>query len=368
MNLDLGIWFAWSDLVVVVANTVILWALAKGWRPSLTVRSTPDPSLTLSQCFIEAHQYSIYAPIMRLGPGRSTLALGTIGAPTHRNPQRFAAWMQANLFGSMLYGMTWIVGVSSLFGYGAIFSDVQVTFGDGTTKDILQKAYSVGPYIGAGFAGSVLIGFNLLQSLANFLYLPDGAENSVAWDPLWVSNNWGPLAKKIFDSAPLVERKLGSRILIVGASPDQSIALGPKIYISRFSSPEFIPGIMAQPQKICSIGSGAGVAVYKHSIKPLFRLTSGILKAEIGQSNGWARAMGFSISHTLAEHPRDGISKYIHTVIVRRGSIVVENNDEKIHYPDGSIMEVRMPPVAQNYEDFLNLAKLSSNDASGAAC
>ena len=42
----------------------------------LTVRSTPDPSPALSQFSAEPHQYSIYAPIVRLGPGRSTLALG----------------------------------------------------------------------------------------------------------------------------------------------------------------------------------------------------------------------------------------------------------------------------------------------------
>ena len=47
------------------------------------MRSTPDPSHTLSQYFIEAHRYSIYAHIMRLGPGRSTLALGINEASVH---------------------------------------------------------------------------------------------------------------------------------------------------------------------------------------------------------------------------------------------------------------------------------------------
>jgi hypothetical protein len=54
--------------------------------------------------------------------------------------------------------MTWVIGASSIFDYGAMMSDVRVTFSNGRTLDLLQKAYPVGPYIVAGFAGSVRIG------------------------------------------------------------------------------------------------------------------------------------------------------------------------------------------------------------------
>jgi len=37
----------------------------------------------MSQFLSGQHQYTIYATIVRLGSGRSTLALGTIGAPVH---------------------------------------------------------------------------------------------------------------------------------------------------------------------------------------------------------------------------------------------------------------------------------------------
>ena len=76
------------------AQFVVVRVSAKKPGPScLTGRSTPDPSLTMSQSFADAHQYSIYAPIVRLGPGRSTLALGTIGAPAHvaRKAKRLGA-------------------------------------------------------------------------------------------------------------------------------------------------------------------------------------------------------------------------------------------------------------------------------------
>jgi len=56
------------------------------------VRSTPDPTLTMSQSFAEAHQCRIYAPIMRLGPGRSTLALGINEASVHE----WRAWARSS--------------------------------------------------------------------------------------------------------------------------------------------------------------------------------------------------------------------------------------------------------------------------------
>lgn len=87
---------------------------------------------------------------------------------------------------------------------------------------------------------------------------------------------------------------------------------------------------------MCSIGTGAKKVEYHHSLKPLFRLTGGILKAEVLNSGGWARTLGFSLSHRLAEHPCSGISRYLHIVIVRRGDIVLKTNDENIYQPDGS--------------------------------
>lgn len=68
--------------------------------------------------------------------------------------------------------MTWVIGVASLFGHGVVISDIRVTFNNGASVDMLQKAYPVGNFMVAGFAGSVLIGFNLLNSLAKVLALP----------------------------------------------------------------------------------------------------------------------------------------------------------------------------------------------------
>jgi hypothetical protein len=264
--------------------------------------------------------------------------------------------------------MTWVVAASTIFGYGALYSDVQVTFRDGSTRDLVQKAYPISNFIVAGFSGSVKIGFMLIKSLKDELKIPAQDYSRLAWDPIFISKHWSVIAKSVFDAAPKEEKAITTSILMVGISPTENSGLGAKVIFTRFTSPHFHPNIMTRPIKLCSIGSGAAVKEYKHSIKPLFRLSSGILKSEIGQLGGWASQLGFSISHTLNKYPRNGISRHIHILIVSRGSIRVETNNENIYPPDGTKIEIRMPSVAQDYAEFLSLAQSEGHEATGAAC
>lgn len=91
--------------------------------------------------------------------------------------------------------MTWIVGAPTIFGYGFGISDVRVTFGDGTERDCLQKVHQVGQFIAGGFAGSVRIGFAMLETLAALLHT-DNKES--AWDPKAVAEWWPQDARDIF--------------------------------------------------------------------------------------------------------------------------------------------------------------------------
>lgn len=205
-------------------------------------------------------------------------------------------------------------------------------------------------FIAAGFSGSVRVGFSLLQSLAECTLLPDESLGTQAWEPVWVARRWGPVAKSVFESAPEVERALGARMLLLGASPNENAGLGARMFLVRFASPDFLPGIMARFIMSCSIGSGAGVAEYKQRLKPHIRFASRIHRAEVMNPNGWAHELVFSLTRSLRDRPRSGISRHLHAIVVRRGQATAWNNDEKIHYPDGSVEEVRMPPVAQSYE------------------
>lgn len=156
---------------------------------------------------------------------------------------------------------------------------------------------------------------------------------------------------------------------MVGASPNESSGIGAKIYFTHFAEPDFTPGIMTKSIKLCSIGSGSGVSEYKHYIKPLLRTSSGIMRGEVMHPGGWGEAIGSAISHAIKDHPRHGISRHIHMVLVRRGSIVVGQNDENI-YPSGDapMIQFRMPEVAKTYEGFLELAAKSGHDSACAAC
>jgi hypothetical protein len=266
--------------------------------------------------------------------------------------------------------MTWICAASTVYGYGVLYSDVQVTFrSTHKTEDLIQKAYPISNFLAAGFSGSVRIGFGLVNSLQDSLRMPADARETQAWEPKWVSEKWAPSAKSLFDHAPRVERDVkGTGILLVGVSPTETCGLGAKVYITRFCAPDFRPQIMSRPVQSFSIGSGAKVAEYKRRVKPLLRLTSGIMQAEVMNPGGWARQLGFSISRALADHPRDGISKHLHYVIIQRGSIAVETNDENIYPREGPAIEIRMPVVAQSYEQFQQLAKSFGHEAAGAAC
>ncbi len=264
--------------------------------------------------------------------------------------------------------MTWVVAASTIWGYGALCSDVQVTLRDGSTRDLLQKAYPVANSIAAGFAGSVRIGFSLIESLESALTPPPGTSKTALCHPVLAANGWAPIAKEVFDSASAEERALGSRVSMVGVSPNEEAGLGPKIYFARFASPDFSPQIMTRTVKICSIGTGASIQRYKHSIKPLFRLSSGILQAEVGNSGGWGVTLGYSIANATNWYPHPGISQHVLTILVARQGFMYANSDQRTHHNDGTVTERKMPPLARTYGQFLAMLRSGSSDAACAVC
>ena len=82
-----------------------------------------------------------------------------------------------------------------MFGYGFGISDVRVTLGDGTEVDCLQKLYSIGRHVAAGFAGSVIIGFAMIDELRRLAAYED---ERMACDPLAIEKQWPDQARRIF--------------------------------------------------------------------------------------------------------------------------------------------------------------------------
>src|SRR5579872_3264411 len=102
--------------------------------------------------------------------------------------------------------MTWIVGMPTIFGSAIGVSDIRVSFADGSTKDCLLKIFPVGRDIALGFAGSVRIGFSMVEYLARLL---SQAGPDQAWDPVAVAEWWEKDARDVFYDAPEEERRCG---------------------------------------------------------------------------------------------------------------------------------------------------------------
>jgi hypothetical protein len=267
--------------------------------------------------------------------------------------------------------MTWVIGTSSMFGYGVVISDVQVRLQSGETRDMLLKAYPVANGIVGGFAGSVRIGFSLMENLREFLQIPEAFASSHAWDPIWVAKNWQKSAERVFQMHSPIEQTLGARVLLVGISPTEHRGnpAWRNVYMVRFASPEFKPGIMNRPFAACSIGSGAGVTEYKRALKQLTRMQSGFQKAEIGRDFGWADALCFQLSRVATDRPKEGVSRHFNVIAFRHGEMLRRNSDHLTHGPDGTEpIETVMPRLADSYAAFNEMVAAAGLDGAGAVC
>jgi hypothetical protein len=252
--------------------------------------------------------------------------------------------------------MTWVVGGSSLFGYGVMVSDVRVSWDDGTEADLLRKAYRVGPFLLAGFAGSVNIGFQLIGSLQSFLIPPDDSTSS-AWKPEWVAEQWHPKAAQIFANAPPEEQTLHSQLLIVGVSPDEHLGAPefPRVYLIKLEAPDFRPTYLPKGLSVCHIGSGSNVATYERAVKEFFDMSSPTLHAATAGAAAWAQMLGDSVGRLVQDDPREGISPHVHIQICSLGSFHAGDNNVTRVLPDGRRIEFRMPQVTSTQAEFVAL-------------
>lgn len=267
--------------------------------------------------------------------------------------------------------MTWAIGAcNQLGGYAALVSDIQVEFRDGCTRDMLRKAYPVGPHIVAAFAGSVVIGFSLLQNLIDHLQPPEDAPENGCWQPNVVAAHWAPIAKKNFELFSETEKKLGAQVLLVGPHPTENGIAGRAIpYICKLSAPSFKPEFRRNGASALGIGRGQNVPYYTEAVADALDVRNGLLEAgEVGRIGGWAQLFAIAINHALQRHPVAGISEHVHFHIAMRGEIHFGNSDRRLLPPEGPPIEIRMPTVAQSYEEFCAMAQHLGADAAGATC
>jgi hypothetical protein len=268
--------------------------------------------------------------------------------------------------------MTWVIGTSSIASQAVLISDVQVKFATGEYRDLLQKAYMISNHVAAGFAGSVKIGFSLLDSLSVHLRISEEQKSTYAWNPRWIADTWPKIARATFLKHHETERKLGAALLIVAISPteDRGVAEFPKVFLIRCNSPDFKPGIITRGFQSCSIGSGAGVQKYKSALNQLCRMQSGSHQAEVGKPFGWADTLCFALSRTAIENQVAGVSSHFNLLAFNRSAPpFITNSDHNTYSKDGtSKIEHRMPSVAQSYSEFQSMCQVTGQNSESALC
>jgi len=262
--------------------------------------------------------------------------------------------------------MTWVIGISTAFGYGIVLSDICVTYekdGKQETINALQKAYPLGPFIIGGFAGSVDIGLRMLRHLHEFLRIPK-SEGDYAWKVDWVAKNWQPMAQKIFNKYPRNEQAAGSHLLILGAHPTEDVGIPgeAKVHIAVLKSPNFDP-IIREDDFLVIESIGTGAEAYKTKLEIILKNPFDIAQMEVNNPGGMGQVLKSLLTDCLKKNPVTGISEHLHTFLVRRGEIICGNNDYHEWCQDGTEFQFEMPPLAKSHKELLEILKTKNGKA-----
>lgn len=259
--------------------------------------------------------------------------------------------------------MTWIVGKSMPFGYAAGISDVRVTLGDGSELDCLQKIYQVGRFMAMGFAGSVLIGFEMVDRLKQLLQNDDP---ELAWDPIEVAEWWPQDAREVFQGFDEDDTKHGSELILLSAHPTDhnGIPHFARCFVHRFRDPDFTPDL-AGAWDVVSIGYGAGVAPYIEELEYAAANYTD-LQMEVGNPGGSGYMLMWRTRAAIEANPTPGISSLVQFCTVRRGGISISDVNRRA-YGD-SAGDLVMPRLARSLDELAEILDGDGLSAAGACC
>lgn len=262
--------------------------------------------------------------------------------------------------------MTWIVGAATSLGYAVGISDIRVTFADGSERDCLQKIYPMGRFTAAGFAGSVRIGFAMLEALAHLLH-PEPPPNQ-AFIPEEVVNCFCPLARDVFRQAPRDEQALHSHILLLSADPAQ-IEGWPwgRCSVHVFRSPDFTPEA-ANIGQVVSIGYGSVIPAYTEMLASFTAEPLSLLRGEMMGGQMGHLALTIAIQGMVEANPVPGVSQHAHVCVVRRNSVAIGPNDHEQFMPTGERIPFRMPAIATSWIEFSRIASEEARSPLAAVC
>lgn len=234
--------------------------------------------------------------------------------------------------------MTWVLGSGTPFGYAALISDTRVSFGnDGPTADILQKVHPVGSIMIAGFAGSVELGFAMIEDMQASLKIPDGN----IWYPRIAVHRWYRRGRRIFSQAPFPLKDLGCSLLFAGISPDKNgDAPWQKTHCIRMASPDFEPEEVPNGSWR-SIGSGKHHTWAKSFDRSFEESFNDFAMGEMGMRGGLALSVSTSLSGVLRRIPMRSVGEATVTAIADSQGVKIQGQREirDIGTPDERVIE-----------------------------
>jgi hypothetical protein len=247
--------------------------------------------------------------------------------------------------------MTWIVGKALPFGYAAAVSDIRVTTPNGH-KDCLQKVHKVGPFMAMGFAGSPLIGFQMVDGLRTLLAA--GQPDDAACEPEAIAQWWPQEARELFRQVAHQADDPTCELILLSAHPTQDVGIPnwARCYVHSFRSPHFEPE-RAEPNAIGPGGSKA-VAIGCGNELALYREALDHAPEDYVGTHGPARYGEFvgrlvsGVRLRVVEYPTPYVSPLLQICIVSRQFIRIIDANGTRYGPGGEVTDFTVPKLATN--------------------
>lgn len=234
--------------------------------------------------------------------------------------------------------MTWIVATPTMFGYGFAVSDIRVTLRDRSELDCLQKIHCVGRHVALGFAGSVKIGFDMVDELQKAIFCED---ESLACVPQQLADWWPGRAREVFGRSEQTERDRHSHLVMLSVHPQEhgGNPAWPRSYVHVFRSPNFEPECIPT-NRITTIGCGTSYDHCRNVIEDLQRNERRMSLLVPGEraSGGMGVMLGIQITNLLKKTVSPRISSHLHYCWVYRGRIIIKTNNHVVYGNDEGAM------------------------------
>ncbi len=249
--------------------------------------------------------------------------------------------------------MTWVVAVPEVFGHAIVVSDVRVSFSDGSSVDCLQKLHEIGPFVIAGFAGSVELGFRAITALRTTLsQIPRG----YAWAlPDIVGTKVRVAARDTFTMAPPELQELGLALVVASAHPSENVrgADFARADVFTLRSPDFVPEPVP-PRSCHAIGSGSGRDEYMTAVGIAVR-DPGFLQAVMAGGCLQASSLAQAVEHVVSQSPDPGISRHVQIGLALRGRCLIYSHEYTRITWDGAATRHAVPHVAKSWAELCQI-------------